>query len=189
MFIKKKTGFVAPTEMFIKFHHSIDYQYTFLAIMKPFYEMAPFANGVRYSMEQLLFLVVENDMEGYISEYSDSAFRILKNMGVKLNSEDTSVNQRIGDVLPDLDFADLRKTRQERIFTKEIYEAEHAFDLSCFLQTGSNQHVQFATNIRGANGALIEMRQNHARAKVRVFEERYSAGILDLNVVCLAFVT
>lgn len=33
------------------------------------------------------------------------------------------------------------------------------------------------------------MGRNVARAKVRVFEERYSGGILDLNIVCLAFVT
>ena len=105
MFVKKKSGYVAPTEMFIKFHHSIDYQYTFLAIMKPFYEMAPFANGLRYTMDQLMFMLVENDVEGAISEYSDSANRILKGFGVKLNTEQNTVNLRIVDVLPDMDFA------------------------------------------------------------------------------------
>ena len=129
MFVKKKSGYVAPTEMFIKFHHSIDYQYTFLAILKPFYEMAPFSNGLRYTMDQLLFLIVENDMEGNVTEYSDSASRILKSFGVKLHTDDTAVTQRIVDLLPDMDFAQLRSTRQDRILSKEIYEAEHTFDL------------------------------------------------------------
>lgn len=50
MFIKKNNGYVIPVELYIKFHYSIDYQYTFLAILKPFYEMAPFANGVKYNI-------------------------------------------------------------------------------------------------------------------------------------------
>lgn len=42
MFIKKSNGYVIPVELYIKFHYSIDYQYTFLAIIKPFFEMTPF---------------------------------------------------------------------------------------------------------------------------------------------------
>ncbi len=49
MFIKKANGYVIPVELYIKFHYSIDYQYTFLAVIKPFYEMAPFADGVKYN--------------------------------------------------------------------------------------------------------------------------------------------
>ena len=72
MFIKKRNGFVVPVELYIKFHHSIDFQYTFLAIIKPFYEMTPFANGVKHHIDQLLFLVVDNDEEGCVTDYSDS---------------------------------------------------------------------------------------------------------------------
>ena len=118
--------------MFIKFHHSIEYQFTFLAIMKPFTEMTPFSSGISYTMDQLLFMIVEDDMEGSISEYSDSSSRILREMGVRLNSEDTNVSQRLTDVLPDFDFRQLKNTRQDRLFSKEIYEGEHSFDLSCF---------------------------------------------------------
>lgn len=50
VFMKKINGYVIPVEIYIKFHFSIDYQYTFLAIVKPFYEMAPFANGVKYNI-------------------------------------------------------------------------------------------------------------------------------------------
>jgi hypothetical protein len=50
MFIKKANGYVIPVELYIKFHYSIDYQYTFLAVIKPFYEMAPFADGVKYNI-------------------------------------------------------------------------------------------------------------------------------------------
>ena len=192
MFVKKKTGFVAPTEMFIKFHHSIDYQYTFLAIMKPFYEMAPFANGLRYTMDQLLFMVVENDTEGSISEFSDSANRILKNFGVKLNSEESNVTQRIVEVLTDLDFTALRDTRNDRILSKEIYEADHTFDFTTFQENSNpyHQHVHVGDKAYKNNSGeigVLETKQNMVRAKVRVFEERYSAGILEMNVVCVAF--
>jgi PAS domain S-box-containing protein len=61
MFIKKANGYVIPVELYIKFHYSIEYQYTFLAIIKPFYEMAPFTNGVKYNINQLLFLIVDNE--------------------------------------------------------------------------------------------------------------------------------
>ncbi len=50
MFIKKANGYVIPIELYIKFYYSIDYQYTFLAVIKPFYEMAPFADGVKYNI-------------------------------------------------------------------------------------------------------------------------------------------
>ena len=50
MFIKKANGYVIPVELYIKFHYSIDYQYTFLAVIKPFYEMAPFSDGVKYNI-------------------------------------------------------------------------------------------------------------------------------------------
>ena len=40
----------------------------------------------------------------------------------------------------------------------------------------------------GEIGEVVETRQNTVKAKVRIFEERYSAGILEMNIVCLAFV-
>ena len=35
MFLKKKVGYVIPIELFIRFYYSVDYQYTFLAIIQP----------------------------------------------------------------------------------------------------------------------------------------------------------
>ena len=72
MFIKKANGYVIPVELYIKFHYSIDYQYTFLAIMKPFYEICPFQNGVKYNINQLIFLLVDDEEDGRITEYSES---------------------------------------------------------------------------------------------------------------------
>jgi hypothetical protein len=196
MFVKKKNGFVVPVEIFIKFHHSVDYQYTFLAIMKPFYEMVPFANGVKYTMDQLLFLIVENDIEGCISEYSDSTVKLLKNFGVRLNAEHTSITQRISDLLPDLDFGNIRNTREDRYYNKEIYEAEHVFDLSCFQSSQVSNNIQVAPIMKSANNNILvsgfggdpRMAKNLVRVKTRIFEERYSAGILDLNIFCFAFI-
>ncbi len=83
MFIKKANGYVIPVELYIKFHYSIDYQYTFLALVKPFFEMAPFGNGVKYNINQLLFLIVENEEDGRVSEFSESCFKMLADYGFK----------------------------------------------------------------------------------------------------------
>ncbi len=77
MFIKKANGYVIPVELYIKFHYSIDYQYTFLAIIKPFYEMSPFSNGLKYNIDQLLFMIVEDDDFGRITELSESCAKLL----------------------------------------------------------------------------------------------------------------
>jgi hypothetical protein len=50
MFIKKSNGYVVPVELYIKFHYSVEHQYTFLALFKPFSEMAPFNNAVKYNI-------------------------------------------------------------------------------------------------------------------------------------------
>ena len=71
------------------------------------------------------------------------------------------------------------------------------FDLSFFQENTSNpmqQHVSVAAvrNSKmnsGEIGVATEEKatKNLVRARVRVFEERYGAGILEMNVVCLAF--
>ena len=50
MFMKKSAGYVIPIELYIKFHYSIDYEYIFLAIVKPFYEILPYQNLVKYNI-------------------------------------------------------------------------------------------------------------------------------------------
>ena len=50
MFLKKSTGYVIPIELYIKFHYSIDYEYIFLAIVKPYYEISPYQNLVKYNI-------------------------------------------------------------------------------------------------------------------------------------------
>ena len=70
MFVKKSNGLVVPVELYIKFHFSLEYEYTFLAIITPLSEMAPFSNGVRYNINQLMFAIV--DEEGLVTEWSES---------------------------------------------------------------------------------------------------------------------
>ena len=50
MFIKRNNGYVIPVELFIRFYYSVENEYTFLAIIKPFSEMAPFKNGNYYPL-------------------------------------------------------------------------------------------------------------------------------------------
>ena len=130
MFIKKANGYVIPVELYIKFHYSIDYQYTFLAIMKPFYEMSPFQNGVKYNINQLIFLITDNEEDGRITEYSESCSKMLKTYGFGKVLKEDGVIKRITDIAIDLDFAKLRVSRQERYQTNQIYEDNHKLDLN-----------------------------------------------------------
>ena len=49
--------------------------------------MAPFNNGVKYNINQLLFLIVENEEDGTISEFSESCAKMLADYGFKTEME------------------------------------------------------------------------------------------------------
>lgn len=120
MFIKKANGYVIPVELYIKFHYSIDYQYTFLAIIKPFFEMTPFGNGLKYNTEQLLFFLVDQEQGGMITEYSESCVNLLANYGFSGELDrntGSSIIKHIADIMIDFDFELIRNTRQERYVT------------------------------------------------------------------------
>lgn len=111
MFVKKTNGYVIPVELYIKFHYSIDYQYTFLAIVKPFYEMAPFSNGVKYNINQLLFLIVDNESDGRITEYSESCSKLLSIYGFGAELGRNEIVKRITDIAIELDFEKFKSSR------------------------------------------------------------------------------
>jgi hypothetical protein len=108
--MKKANDYVIPVELYIKFHYSVDYQYTFLAIIKTFYEMAPFGNGVKYNINQLLFLMTDND-KGQISEYSESFSTIMANYGFHKELEKDQIQKNISDIIEELDFNEFKRTR------------------------------------------------------------------------------
>jgi hypothetical protein len=117
MFIRKANGYVIPVELYIKFHYSIDYQYTFLAIIKPFYEMAPFGNGAKYNINQLLFLIVDNEYDGRITEFSESCRKLLSMYGFGAQMEQNTIIKRITDIVLDFDFNSFQRSRNERYMT------------------------------------------------------------------------
>ena len=45
--------------------------------------MAPFNNGVKYNINQLIFVIVENEDDGRISEFSESCLKLLGSYGFK----------------------------------------------------------------------------------------------------------
>lgn len=126
-----------PVELYIKFHYSIDYQYTFLAIVNPFYEMVPFTNGVKYNINQLLFLLVDNDESGRITEFSESCVAMLKTFGIAFENESNAVAKHVTEIITDLNFDELRKTRQDRYISNEVYESIHRVDLNQFTDSNS----------------------------------------------------
>jgi PAS domain S-box-containing protein len=129
MFIKKSNGYVIPVELYIKFHYSIDYQYTFLAIIKPFFEMAPYGNGLKYNIDQLIFLLVDCE-GGRITEYSESCSKLLSNYGFQEEIERNGIIKQVSDIVIDFDYERMRRTRQERYVTNQIYENVHTLDLN-----------------------------------------------------------
>jgi hypothetical protein len=68
--------------------------------MRPFYEIAPFSNNVKYNINQLIFLVADND-EGTISEYSESCRKLL-NFNNEIEHDD--IVKKIGEFVIDLNF-------------------------------------------------------------------------------------
>ncbi len=118
MFLKKANGYVVPVELFIKFHYSIDHQYIFLAIVKPFYEMTPFSNQLKYNINQLVFIITDNE-DGRIFEYSESCREILK-LSKRYVSD--GIVKTIGDFIPDFRFDKFKQSRQQRYIENEIYE-------------------------------------------------------------------
>lgn len=110
MFIKKANSYVIPVELYIKFHYSVEYQYIFLAILTPLYEIAPFNNGVKYNLNQVAFILTDNE-DGIITEYSESCKTLLGIDETTLFDCGAGIIKRIGEFVIDLDFAKVKKTR------------------------------------------------------------------------------
>lgn len=93
----------------------------------------------------------------------------------------------ISDLIVDFNFKVFSRSRQERYITNEIYENMHKIDLNMFSDNSqmSNDHNKrqgnLAKNLVFNNGGVLS-------ARVRIFEERYSGGVLDLNIFCFTFV-
>jgi hypothetical protein len=129
MFIKRSNGYVIPVELYIKFHYSYEFRYTFLAVITPFHEMAPFGNRIKYNINQLLFLLVADDIEGEITEYSESLPAILKPFGLRPDKQQNALSKRISDIVVDLNYAEIRNGRVRRYEVNEIYENVHTLNL------------------------------------------------------------
>ncbi|CDW78770.1 UNKNOWN [Stylonychia lemnae] len=57
LFFKKRSGYVVPAEVLIKFHYSAEHQYIFLSMVKPIYEMKPFnssSENIRKKVDNVL---------------------------------------------------------------------------------------------------------------------------------------
>jgi hypothetical protein len=71
--------------------------------------------------------------------------------------------------------------------TNQIYENVHKVDLNQFNDSNSMtfeynmKRGQLLASILQNNGGIVS-------AKTRLFEERYSGGILDMNIFCFAFI-
>lgn len=126
MFIKKSNGFVIPIELYIKFHYSIQYQYVFLAILKPFYEISPFSNGVKYNIDQLIFVITDSE-DGRIFEYSESCRQILR---FSKTYTGDGIIKRVDELIDGFNFKEFKKSRHIRYMNNDIYEEVHNLDLA-----------------------------------------------------------
>jgi hypothetical protein len=134
-----------------------------------------------------MFLIVEDDEDGRISEFSESCAKMLSSYGFSKDLDQSGVIKRITDVVMDLNFSEFRKTRQERYMCNDIYESVHKLDLNQFSDSNFMAHEQRKKH----GGLLASLLQNNGgcvNARTRVFEERYSGGVLDMNIFCFAFI-
>ena len=69
--------------------------------------------------------------------------------------------------------------------TNQIYESVHTLDLSQF---SDGRYSSYAKGGAVSEGGAISMNSSGLmNAKTRIFEERYSGGVLDMNIFCFAF--
>lgn len=112
MFLKRANQHVIPMEFYIKFHYSFEYNYTFLLTAKRVTHMSPFADGVKYPIKELLFLLADNEAEGNITEFSESWHYFLKKRCSKgsYELELNGIQRRVNDLLVDMNFEQALKT-------------------------------------------------------------------------------
>lgn len=61
----------------------------------------------------------------------------------------------------------------------------HTLDLNQF---ADGRHSSYAVVSEGGGGAISMNSSGLMNAKTRIFEERYSGGVLDMNIFCFAFI-
>eukprot|EP00347_Sterkiella_histriomuscorum_P016877 403351503 len=193
LFIRKQSGYVVPVELFVKFHYSVQYQYVFLALVKPIYEIAPFSNQVKYNSNQLIFMITDNE-EGHIYEYSESCVQLL---GFRKDFEVHEIRKSIDNALDDINFKKLIKDRRKRYLQNDIYEDIHTLNIEAFeeitaLWDYETKAFDKLNRIHQLNNLQQDVNLDASltddllkvRVKTRLFEERYCGGVLDLNIFC-----
>lgn len=72
---------------------------------------------MKYNINQLIFLLVENEFDGRITEYSESCYKLLSSYGFKSDFESGGIIKSIQDVILDFNFTNIKNSRQERYMT------------------------------------------------------------------------
>ena len=98
------------------------------------------------------------------------------------------IRRHISEIIIDFDFARVKRNRQERYIANEIYESNLELDLNQFDDGNSMSHEHnrrtgnLLTSMIANNGGIMT-------ARTRIFEERYSGGVLDINIFCFAIIS
>lgn len=79
--------------------------------------MRPFQNGneVTYKTDNLLYLIVESDDEGRITEYSESFYALMHTLGVQLNISAQWISKKISDIIWDFDMKKFNQDMKHRM--------------------------------------------------------------------------
>lgn len=85
---------------------------------------------MKYNINQLLFLIVDNDLDGRITEFSESCKKLLTGYGFGVSMEQNGIIKRISEVVQDFDFDLFKRGRQDRYRTNEMFENEVKLDLN-----------------------------------------------------------
>ncbi|TNV87637.1 hypothetical protein FGO68_gene1529 [Halteria grandinella] len=188
VFIKLSSGFVYPVSIILKFYYSSIYQYTFLAQIRPMREMSPFDDGNKYQTQDLHFMIVDHQSEeGTIVEFSESISNLMKLHQLSCDFSLDAVPKTISDFILDLDYQWFKSTRTERAIAQEVFEDTHKIDINklsdrLLKKDGDNKSTQ--NQRRGMLSKRKLKDKGILTVKLRVFEEKFCGGMLNLDIFC-----
>ncbi|TNV87499.1 hypothetical protein FGO68_gene6494 [Halteria grandinella] len=117
LFMRKKTGYVTPTMVNVRFHYSRDHEFTFVLFASFMQEIQiqRTAGTGRHKVDEVLFFLCD-DQDGRIIDISESCSKQLGlSMQVLHNSdlETVQTNLTVEDICPTLSFKKLKQLRAD----------------------------------------------------------------------------
>lgn len=76
IFVKKKSGYIVPAMMNVRFHYSKDYDFTFICFLTFMREIQIQKNASKHKLDTVLFFLCD-DLDGRVYNVSESVAKQL----------------------------------------------------------------------------------------------------------------